>query len=335
MNAIRAKDQSVCGSRSVMLYADGEIEPAHIVEVESHLVACARCKDELDTIRAMRASLRRSITRRTPDAVADKLRMALCGEESAAGSRLGRRSSEVSSSGVGRGVSSERGFSDGVEAKQVMLTRPGLSSSSERSRAWVAAAVAMAACFVLVVVVLQSERGTSAVIARSVATIDPAAVMGSGAAANDDAPSFDVLLDKLVALHANPLPPEERNPEQLARLEPYVGVPVKRSALTLLRDLGVGQASFDGARIHPMRDSHSCAALHYKLEGHRLTVYVFDPRMVQLARTKLRTRMVEESPVYVGRMRGFSVAAAEKRGVGYALASDMDEDRSLKMVASF
>jgi hypothetical protein len=51
--------------------------------------------------------------------------------------------------------------------------------------------------------------------------------------------------------------------------------------------------------------------------------------------TRLRPRVVKESPVYVGELRGYSVAAAERSGVGYALASDMDEDNSVQMVASF
>jgi hypothetical protein len=34
-------------------------------------------------------------------------------------------------------------------------------------------------------------------------------------------------------------------------------------------------------------------------------------------------------------MRGFSVAAAERSGIGYALATDFDEDKTARMVASF
>lgn len=138
--------------------------------------------------------------------------------------------------------------------------------------------------------------------------------------------AFDSLLDELVALHANPLPPETTNPEELTRFDPFVGVPVRRPAF---QPLG---ASFNGARVHAMRERRA-ALLQYTVEGnHRMTVYVFDPRTVSLQATRLQPRVVRERPVYVGKMRGYSVAAAERSGVGYALASDLDDDRSAQLV---
>lgn len=137
---------------------------------------------------------------------------------------------------------------------------------------------------------------------------------------------FDSLLDELVALHANPLPPETTNPEELTRFDPLVGVPVRRPAF---QPLG---ANFNGARVHAMRERRA-ALLQYTMEGnHRMTVYVFDPRAVVMQATKLQPRVVRERPVYVGKLRGYSVAAAEKGGVGYALATDLDDDRSAQLV---
>lgn len=137
---------------------------------------------------------------------------------------------------------------------------------------------------------------------------------------------FDSLLDELVALHANPLPPETTNPEELTRFDPLVGVPVRRPAF---QPLG---ASFNGARVHAMRERRA-ALLQYTVEGnHRMTVYVFDPRAVAMQATRLQPRVVRERPVYVGKLRGYSVAAAEKGGVGYALATDFDDDRSAQLV---
>lgn len=137
---------------------------------------------------------------------------------------------------------------------------------------------------------------------------------------------FDSLLDELVALHANPLPPETTNPEELTRFDPLVGVPVRRPAF---QPLG---ARFNGARVHAMRERRA-ALLQYTVEGnHRMTVYVFDPRTVAMQATRLQPRVVRERPVYVGKLRGYSVAAAEKGGVGYALATDLDDDRSAQLV---
>lgn len=324
MNAANAKQAASCSTRSVMLYADGEADPGHILEIEAHLVSCQKCRDELDLVRAMRASVRRSVTRRAPSGLEAKLRAALADCETT--------SVSLSISGTdARWGSAART----VEARAA--ERP------ERSRQWAVAAIAMAACFVLVVVVSQTERESgkrmATVMTATIPTVSSSPVanspIGSALAANDESPNFDSVLDKLVALHANPLPPEEKDPEHLARLEPYVGVPVKRSALSLLRDFRVEGGRFDGARLHPLRDSRSCAALQYNMRGHRVTVYMFDPRVMSVGATRLTQRMFRENPVYVGKLRGFSVAAAEKRGVGYALASDMDEDKSLQLVASF
>lgn len=226
--------------------------------------------------------------------------------------------------------------------------------------------LAAAACFVLVVVLRTRDQDLAdAQPARSMklgsmpSLAASALTAASVNAANDASSSVDELLDQLVALHANPLPPEEKNPENLGRLEPFVGVPVKRSALTMMKVGGLIQVggraqkpSFDGARIHPVREARGAAALRYVVDGHRITVYVFDPHVLPLGKTRLRPRVVRageppqlaragasdrgtDVPVYVGSMRGFSVAAAERAGIGYALASDLDEEKSVRMVASF
>jgi len=58
---------------------------------------------------------------------------------------------------------------------------------------------------------------------------------------------FDQILDELVSLHANPLPPEPTNPDELQRFDPLVGVPVRRPAF---KPFG---ANFNGARVHALR----------------------------------------------------------------------------------
>lgn len=137
--------------------------------------------------------------------------------------------------------------------------------------------------------------------------------------------SFDIL-DDLVSLHANPLPPETTNPDELTRWDPLVGVPVRRPPF---QPFG---ASFNGARVHAMADRRT-ALLQYTLRGgHRVTVYVFNPRVVQVKSMPLEARVVHERPVYVGSRRGYSIAAAEQSGVGYALASDLGADQSTDLV---
>jgi len=178
-----------------------------------------------------------------------------------------------------------------------------------------AATLAAAAGVALTVGAVKNDKdGIAPEIARSGATTEMAAI------------GMDSLLDDLVALHAHPLPPETTNPEELNRFDPLVGVPVRRPAFQPF------VANFNGARVHAMRDQRA-ALLQYTVEGnHRVTVYVFDPRAVRMRGTRLEPRVVRERPVYVGKLRGYSVAAAERSGVGYALATDLGDDRSAQLV---
>jgi hypothetical protein len=43
---------------------------------------------------------------------------------------------------------------------------------------------------------------------------------------------------------------------------------------------------------------------------------------------------VHNQPVSVGERRGYSIAAREQRGVGYAIATDLDDDASAELVST-
>ena len=150
--------------------------------------------------------------------------------------------------------------------------------------------------------------------------------LASASVANP-APSFD-LLDDLVSLHANPLPPETTNPEALQNWDPFVGVPVRRPSFQPF------EARFNGARVLSISTGDRRAAmLQYTVHGgHRVTVYVFNPRTVPVEAMRLDRRLVDQRSVYVGSLRGYSVAAAKHSGVGYAIASDLDTEESARMV---
>lgn len=324
MNAIKAKDPVACCSSQVMLYLDGELEVGHVIEMEAHLQACGRCTGELELIKSMRMSLRSSCTRRAP-----------CGLEGRAQATLAALSQKV------------------VDAVDAVPANQGFDARRPKLQ-WAFAAVAVAACFAVVIVFVNNRARNLSQAQRD--AIEKGASAANEEVANDERVSVDALLDELVSQHANPLPPEERNADELTRLEPYVGVPVRRPALTLLRNSKVenASASFDGARIHRIRNSKNAAALSYQMKGHRMTIYVFDPNKIPIARTRLRSKVIHEKcpgqaagrseqvanqcgseAVYVGELRGFSVVAAERQGIGYALASDLDEDKGIQMVASF
>jgi anti-sigma factor RsiW len=139
---------------------------------------------------------------------------------------------------------------------------------------------------------------------------------------------LDAMIDKFVDWHASPLPPEVTNPNDLPQFEPYVGVPVHPPALSPFG------ARWLGGRMLPMGEVRNTAMLQYKLpSGHRVSIYVYDPSRISTGASRLQRRMVNgaRDPVYVGHVRGWSVAAHEGRGAGYVLASDLDDDESAEL----
>lgn len=137
---------------------------------------------------------------------------------------------------------------------------------------------------------------------------------------------LDALIDQFVDWHARPLPPEITNPSELPGFEPYVGVPVQ--PITLSR-FG---AKLVGGRILPMHEQNCAAMLQYTLDGsHRVSIYVFDPRRVGHHPSRLQPKVIGSKPVYVGQIRGWSIAAAEQSGVGYAIASDLGDEASAEL----
>jgi anti-sigma factor (TIGR02949 family) len=144
--------------------------------------------------------------------------------------------------------------------------------------------------------------------------------------------SLDGMMEELVDVHEKPLPPEVTRQDDVRNFDPFVGVPVEAPKLT---NFG---AKFYGGRMLPASGGQRAAMLQYGMAGgRRVTVYVYDPRRVQPERRWLRERVVRDSPVYVGQVRGFNVAATERRvgngvPVGVAVAADLDEREVLELV---
>jgi anti-sigma factor RsiW len=139
--------------------------------------------------------------------------------------------------------------------------------------------------------------------------------------------NIDALLDELIERHAQPLPPEITDPDQVERFDPWLGVRVQRPAFQPF------DVSFKGARLYPVSD-HAYAQLRYAMRGDRpVTVYIFNTSVVPMRATRLDRRVMRNHiPLYYGRLRGYSVATVEQAGVGYAFASDLDADDTTKMV---
>lgn len=134
------------------------------------------------------------------------------------------------------------------------------------------------------------------------------------------------VLEELVDYHAKPPEPEITEPGHLLDLQPEVGVPLRAPSL---KQYG---ASWVGATVVPMRNQHA-AYLRYRISNHPVTVYVYDAHRVPL-RGVLEPMVVHNQPVHVGERRGYTIAAREQHGIGYAVATDLNDEESAELVTT-
>jgi anti-sigma factor RsiW len=140
------------------------------------------------------------------------------------------------------------------------------------------------------------------------------------------AASVDDLIEEFVRHHAMPPAPAFTEPSLVRQLEPEVGVPIR---LPSLHQYG---ARWEGGSVVPVSNQRA-ASLRYELDGHRVTLYVYDSQRFPL-RVTLEPRVVRDQPVYVGTRRGYTVAAVENRGIGYAIATDLSDRESAELAVA-
>lgn len=197
---------------------------------------------------------------------------------------------------------------------------PAESLRSHSNVARMAIPVAIAAGVALAIS-LRAPRAANDAAQRGIALSDDTA--SASVALN-----LDGIIEDLINLHARPLPPEVTRTEDLRTFDPFVGVKVDAPKL---QPFG---ARFDGGRMLPIRDQRA-AMLQYGLaDGHRVTLYVFDSKRVPNISKNLREHVARNGPVYTGKVRGYNVATTERRGVGYALATDLDEPQSIELAVA-
>jgi len=267
-------------------FADGELAPDKVLEVEQHLAECAVCAERVRFSNALHLSTRRVVQEAAlpSPAFVERLQAALDAEY------------------------------DRQEARTAALER----ESKGKILPWrVIVPVAAAASFTLVWAAQTSNR-----VSVSDAGYESASMRKSDVMVSPD--SVEQLVDELVSYHAKAPEPEVTQPTMVPGLEPRVGFPVRLPSLH--------GAQWEGASIVPMQNQRA-ASLRYNLGNHRVTVYVYNSDRFRL-RAMLEPRVVRNQPVYVGTRRGYSIAAREQRGVGYAVATDLGDRESAELVAS-
>ena len=298
-----------CKSMGLLLGAhlDGQLDPVKTLEVEDHVAACEVCRERLALDRALRGSLKKAVKTATPEDVRARMLAAMVGE-SARETRLGGRDEDdlvaVSSvSGEGLDASADRKSVPGSRPQRPTMLRHWrtmlpLASAAALVMAWGAAAKQPVA------------RGATD-------TMVPAGL-------SDD------LLRDFVGQHSHSLPPEQADPKQVRQFERYVGVPVRVPQFS--------NAQFVGGRLVPLHGGERAAMLQYVVKHgtdvQRVTVFVYDPRKIQIGGANLAPRAIGTAEVRVGQTDGYSVALTQHQGVGYAMASDLDPESSANLVSA-
>jgi len=205
-----------------------------------------------------------------------------------------------------------------AERERILEPRSLPQPSRSRRSAMLPLLLAAATTFGLVVVVNHRVGTTSS------PAVEPAPAPAAPVTVASMNP--EQVLDELVDYHAKPPQPEITEQTQLLDLQPEVGVPLRAPSL---KQYG---ASWVGATVVPMKNQHA-AYLRYRISNHPVTVYVYDAHRVPL-RGVLEPMVVHNQPVHVGERRGYTIAAREQHGIGYAVATDLNDEESAELVTT-
>ncbi|HTV21630.1 MAG TPA: zf-HC2 domain-containing protein [Polyangiaceae bacterium] len=134
------------------------------------------------------------------------------------------------------------------------------------------------------------------------------------------------LLDLFIDYHTAPPAPAVTEARLVPELERDVGVKVPLPSLVAYG------AEWQGGSLVRVPRTQPAAYLRYRTrDAHSVTVYVYNASRIPL-HASLKPRMFREEPMYERNWRGYSVAAQLSHGVGYAVATDLDEARSAELV---
>src|SRR5262249_6246422 len=140
------------------------------------------------------------------------------------------------------------------------------------------------------------------------------------------------LVEAAIAGHMKNLPVEVGGTDDEIRawMRGKVGVPVRPP---IIRYVSLSsqptQPRLIGARVSHLQ-ARDAGQIVYRVGNSQVTVYVFDPSGWEVSAPS--SRVIDGRDVYLTERSGYSVALYRDRGVGYALASDLDEDALLSFV---
>ena len=280
-------------ARLLGAYIDGELEAAKLLEIEGHVSKCETCRERVELDRAMRGTVKKIVGER--------------GASDATGATPDHRLAMRGRMLAAMAAAERRGTDDAVEHH----------AGGSKVLGWRT-------------IVPLSSAAALAVIWGSIAHA-PANSRASDIATNVKASGFGDPLAGFVAMHRDPLPMERTDPQAVRGFEQYVGVPVRPATFEKRG------AHLIGGRLMPVSADARAALLEYRVGqgpgSARVSVFIYDPQKIQVSDASLTPRAVGTAQVRVGRSNGYSVAVTQNRGIGYALASDLDTDRSAELAA--
>lgn len=278
---------------------DGELDAVTTLSIEEHLATCEACREKLALERAIRGSLKRVVRTTMPG---DARARMLAAMEAAA-----EQEPEES-------LDPSHGADPRLSQPPPEATPPKREGRGVL-RHWRT--------------MLPLASAAAIAVGWGFASKQPMTALGHeelrAGFGNDD------ILRELATVHGHPLSPERTDPKDVRAFERDVGVSVRPP-------LFKGNARFLGGRVLPVRHgSERAAMLQYEIvrDNHvqRVSVFVYDPRRVQVSGAGFAPRAVGTSEVRVGQAGGYSVAVTQRGEVGYAFASDMDLDSSATLAA--
>lgn len=134
---------------------------------------------------------------------------------------------------------------------------------------------------------------------------------------------------ELIRLHTSEPTRTPTGSQQLAKLERELVLPVR--SYPELESQGARPVSATAVTV----EGQQLASLAYTLGRHRCTLYVFDSKGFPLTSSpELHPRVVNQQSVLAGELRGYSLATVERRGLGYAIASDLAVEKTAELAAA-
>jgi anti-sigma factor RsiW len=307
----REVSRDACKAMGLLLGAhlDGQLDPVKTLEVEDHVAACEVCRERLALDRALRGSLKKAVKTTAPSDVRARMLAAMAGESA-------RQTARVENGELLEARAHESLGEFALDASAGRPSIPGQRPSMLRHWRTMLPLASAAA-----LVMAWGAAGKQPVVHGMPDTMVPAGL-------SDD------LLRDFVAQHSRPVPPEQQDPKQVRQFERYVGVPVHVPQFTQQNG---PHAKFVGGRLVPVHGGERAAMLQYEMQQgnsvQRVTVFVYDPRKIQVGGPQLAARAVGTAEVRVGQTDGYSVAVTQHGGVGYTIASDLDPESSANLVA--